>query len=112
MVAEEAAAEKYMPQLQHNMWVVAARTAVLSVITGGGGRDHDPRRSAVSFCHGAVLTYARRYTLFTLVGIAGEDDLDAPDLATSMKPGPASRAEKPKGRAGIGQTGRARIFPQ
>ena len=27
--------EKYMPQLQHNMWVVAARTAVLSVITGG-----------------------------------------------------------------------------
>ena len=28
--------EKYMPQLQHNMWVVAARTAVLSVITGGG----------------------------------------------------------------------------
>jgi len=34
--SEETAAEKYMPQLQHNMWVVAARTAVLSVITGGG----------------------------------------------------------------------------
>jgi predicted phage-related endonuclease len=34
--SEEAAAEKYMPQLQHNMWVVPARTAVLSVITGGG----------------------------------------------------------------------------
>ena len=34
--SEEAAAEKYMPQLQHNMWVVAARAAVLSVITGGG----------------------------------------------------------------------------
>ena len=34
--SEEAAAEKYMAQLQHNMWVVAARTAVLSVITGGG----------------------------------------------------------------------------
>ena len=34
--SEEAAAEKYMPQLQHNMWVTAARTAVLSVITGGG----------------------------------------------------------------------------
>src|SRR5438105_8338652 len=34
--SEEAAAEKYMPQLQHNMWVVAGRTAVLSVITGGG----------------------------------------------------------------------------
>ena len=34
--SEEAAAEKYMPQLQHNMWVVANRSAVLSVITGGG----------------------------------------------------------------------------
>ena len=34
--SEEAVAEKYMAQLQHNMWVVAARTAVLSVITGGG----------------------------------------------------------------------------
>jgi predicted phage-related endonuclease len=34
--SEEAAAEKYMPQLQHNMWVVAARTAVLCIITGGG----------------------------------------------------------------------------
>jgi hypothetical protein len=36
---------------------------------------------------GAALTYARRYALFTLVGIAGEDDLDAPDLPTpSAKP--------------------------
>jgi predicted phage-related endonuclease len=34
--SEEAAAEKYIPQLQHNMWVVAARSVVLSVITGGG----------------------------------------------------------------------------
>jgi predicted phage-related endonuclease len=34
--SEEAAAAKYMPQLQHNMWVVAAPSAVLSVITGGG----------------------------------------------------------------------------
>jgi predicted phage-related endonuclease len=34
--SEEAAVTKYMPQLQHNMWVVAARSAVLSVITGGG----------------------------------------------------------------------------
>jgi predicted phage-related endonuclease len=34
--SEKAAAEKYMPQLQHNMWVVAAQSAVLSVITGGG----------------------------------------------------------------------------
>jgi len=34
--SEEAAAEKHMPQLQHNMWVANARSAVLSVITGGG----------------------------------------------------------------------------
>jgi predicted phage-related endonuclease len=34
--SEEGVAEKYMPQLQHNMCVVAARSAVLSVITGGG----------------------------------------------------------------------------
>ena len=39
---------------------------------------------------GAALTYARRYTLFTLVGIAGEDDLDAPDLQT-----PTSQAVEP-----------------
>ncbi len=32
---------------------------------------------------GAALTYARRYALFTLVGIAGEDDLDAPDICAS-----------------------------
>jgi hypothetical protein len=40
---------------------------------------------------GAALTYARRYALFTLVGIAGEDDLDAPDLGAGgnadTKPG-------------------------
>jgi predicted phage-related endonuclease len=34
--SEEGAAEKHMAQLQHNMWVTASRTAVLSVITGGG----------------------------------------------------------------------------
>src|SRR5262249_7904149 len=38
---------------------------------------------------GAALTYARRYSLFTLVGIAGEDDLDAPDLGAPSAPGPA-----------------------
>src|SRR5215813_5240537 len=36
---------------------------------------------------GAALTYARRYALFTLVGIAGEDDLDAPDICA---PAPAT----------------------
>jgi predicted phage-related endonuclease len=34
--SEEAAAEKHMAQLQHNMWVTNARSAVLSIITGGG----------------------------------------------------------------------------
>src|SRR3954447_20154599 len=34
---------------------------------------------------GAALTYARRYALFTLVGIAGEDDLDAPDLNCAVE---------------------------
>jgi ERF superfamily protein len=41
---------------------------------------------------GAALTYARRYALFTLVGIAGEDDLDAPDLGTVSK----AEAEVPR----------------
>ena len=44
---------------------------------------------------GAALTYARRYSLFTLVGIAGEDDLDAPDLATPTAQ--TSDPEKPMG---------------
>jgi hypothetical protein len=42
---------------------------------------------------GAALTYARRYALFTLVGIAGEDDLDAPDLAEGAKADAADRPE-------------------
>src|SRR5216684_5390113 len=36
---------------------------------------------------GAALTYARRYALFTMVGIAGEDDLDAPDLINDRPQG-------------------------
>ena len=55
---------------------------------------------------GAALTYARRYALFTLVGIAGEDDIDAPDLKAPMPP--ASAAAKPApnrhGRLNGGQT--------
>jgi hypothetical protein len=49
---------------------------------------------------GAALTYARRYALFTLVGIAGEDDLDAPDLIARTPP--PSRTERPLGNQ-IGQ---------
>ena len=46
---------------------------------------------------GAALTYARRYALFTLVGIAGEDDLDAPDLAA-----PTPKAAEPEAKSGNG----------
>jgi hypothetical protein len=50
---------------------------------------------------GAALTYARRYALFTLVGIAGEDDLDAPDLhgVDERSPGPTNGA----GNVGIAE---------
>jgi len=53
---------------------------------------------------GAALTYARRYALFTLVGIAGEDDLDAPDLAvTAGPPGAHSGPKEPEnGHWGMG----------
>jgi hypothetical protein len=46
---------------------------------------------------GAALTYARRYALFTLVGIAGEDDLDAPDLCDgppSLSPSAVDRSSR------------------
>jgi ERF superfamily len=48
---------------------------------------------------GAALTYARRYALFTLVGIAGEDDLDAPDLTT-----PTNRTLGPEKASGTGNS--------
>jgi hypothetical protein len=56
------------------------------------GETAAPRRM------GAALTYARRYALFTLVGIAGEDDLDAPDLDARPVVG------KINGRAGEGNS--------
>src|SRR5438874_523056 len=60
---------------------------------------------------GAALTYARRYALFTLVGIAGEDDLDAPDLIAPTTP---STAEPPpankKGHHNGGQRQSTRQF--
>jgi hypothetical protein len=54
---------------------------------------------------GAALTYARRYALFTLVGIAGEDDLDAPDLVTPTQktPGPEQPVGSGNGRLNSGQ---------
>ena len=52
---------------------------------------------------GAAQTYARRYALFTLVGIAGEDDLDAPDLNTPAAPISGVAASKKIGRLNGGQ---------
>src|SRR6202451_2064814 len=52
---------------------------------------------------GAALTYARRYALFTLVGIAGGDDLDAPDLGAA----PKAAAEQPTGLNGQKSNGHA-----
>jgi ERF superfamily len=59
---------------------------------------------------GAALTYARRYALFTLVGIAGEDDIDAPDLCAgptllslstaperALQPGDGNSSGQPQG---------------
>ena len=67
---------------------------------------------------GAALTYARRYALFTLVGIAGEDDLDAPDLIAPTTP--SAGVEKSDGSAKVGLNGgghthsvpRAAVRPQ
>jgi hypothetical protein len=53
---------------------------------------------------GAALTYARRYALFTLVGIAGEDDLDAPDLNGR----PPAEGGAPSGAASTGFAGTSR----
>jgi hypothetical protein len=47
---------------------------------------------------GAALTYARRYALFTLVGIAGEDDLDASDLVAPTPASSLSKTPKPNSR--------------
>jgi hypothetical protein len=59
---------------------------------------------------GAALTYARRYALFTLVGIAGEDDLDAPDLQDQAAARSASPADGSRnGFAGATGTGPIRL---
>ena len=60
---------------------------------------------------GAALTYARRYALFTLVGIAGEDDLDAPDLCAptpAMNPSLAGVQVQPKTSGNLRLSGAAR----
>jgi hypothetical protein len=54
---------------------------------------------------GAAPTYARRYALFTLVGIAGEDDLDAPDLTDSTPETKKVRINRKSGGNGTGSDG-------
>jgi hypothetical protein len=61
---------------------------------------------------GAALTYARRYALFTLVGIAGEDDVDAPDLLSPVAPetkhgSPTDKNERLNGGQGHAKVGQA-----
>lgn len=65
---------------------------------------------------GAALTYARRYALFAMVGIAGEDDLDAPDLlapSAAKSRGAFTSGPDPKGngQAGSGPTALGRRPP-
>jgi ERF superfamily len=57
---------------------------------------------------GAALTYARRYALFTLVGIAGEDDVDALDLVTPQQE--ASEPGEPKGNGSL-NVGQSHALP-
>jgi hypothetical protein len=59
---------------------------------------------------GAALTYARRYGLFTLVGIAGEDDVDAPDLAGQPREG-APKVGNGRDRAELNGGGAGAIAP-
>src|SRR4051812_28678452 len=58
--SEEAAAEKHMPQLHHNMWVPAWRTAVLSIITGGGKGVKMPLPADPLYQH-LLLTAERKF---------------------------------------------------
>src|SRR5262245_20344739 len=57
---------------------------------------------------GAALTYARRYALFTLVGIAGEDDLDAPDI-TACGPAAGGAFDARQGRFPSREPGNGRM---
>ncbi len=77
------------------------------------------RETATPHRMGAALTYARRYALFSLVGIAGEDDLDAPNLAapTQSTSGQQKQRghgklngghEQPRQRANMGRSGQDR----
>src|SRR6266478_10107841 len=58
--SEEAAAEKHMAQLQHNMWVIQSRSAVLSIITGGG-KWVELKISADSLYQHLLLTAEKKF---------------------------------------------------
>ena len=73
--SEEAAATKYMPQLQHNMWVMAARTAVLSVITGASGHASSHGRGAGNG-HGSGRLDARSPNLAARTPLPRQDKAD------------------------------------
>ena len=62
---------------------------------------------------GPALTYGRRYALFALVGIAGEDDLDAPDLQSPMSEIDAEGAKVSRGQLNGGgqRTGKSEVTP-
>jgi hypothetical protein len=64
--SEEGAAEKYMPQLQHNMWVTNAREAVLSVITGGG------KWVEITICGRSALPASAAYGREEILAMRGE----------------------------------------
>ncbi len=61
---------------------------------------------------GAALTYARRYALFTLVGIAGEDDLDAPDLAAPAASSTGADRSTTNGKGHVNNAGSPRHLPK
>src|SRR6478735_1494664 len=60
---------------------------------------------------GASLTYARRYALFALVGIAGEDDLDAPDVVAGPPAAEPPTAPRPKAKSPKGVLNRPPVLP-
>ena len=74
------------------------------ILRGNGsprtGRFVRSSETATPHRMGAALTYARRYALFTLVGIAGEDDLDAPDLMAPTAPRRGTREARSAGEYG------------
>jgi predicted phage-related endonuclease len=81
--SEEGAAEKYMAQLQHNMWVANAKAAALSVITGGG-KWVEITVSADSLYQHPLLTAEKKFGAASRLG-------RPPMSSGSSHPGPVSR---------------------